>query len=139
MKIKLDPEAKMPTRAHQFDGGMDLYARLEHPVTIPVKGMQVIDTGVHVQIPQHFVGLVKSRSGLMCRHRITTDGVIDCEYNGSIHVALFNHGDDGYIVEPGDKIAQLVIVPCCLPPLEQVNTLEKTDRGSKGFGSTGKQ
>lgn len=140
MKIKLDPGAKMPTRAHQFDAGLDLYAKEDmEAVTIPARGMRTIDTGVHVQIPQHFTGLVKSRSGLMCRNAITTDGVIDCEYNGSIHVALFNHGDNGYIVEPGEKIAQLVIVPCCLPPLEVVDSLEKTDRGNKGFGSTGKR
>jgi dUTP pyrophosphatase len=140
MKIVLDSGAKAPQRAHQFDAGLDLYAKWDiEPVTIPPKGMRVIDTGVHAQIPQHFAGFVKSRSGLMCKHSITTDGVVDADYTGSIHVALFNHGDKEYTVEPGEKIAQLVIVPCCLPPLEVVESLEDTDRGNNGFGSTGRK
>jgi dUTP pyrophosphatase len=97
-----------------------------------------IDTGAHTQIPQHFCGLVKSKSGLMVNHNIVTDGLVDANYTGSIHVKLFNHGTEGYTVEPGAKIAQLVIVPCCLPPLELVDSLEDTDRGNKGFGSTGR-
>lgn len=139
MKVQLDPGAKKPTRAHLFDAGLDLYAKMDmEPVAIPAWGMRVIDTGVHFQIPKHFAGFVKSRSGLMCKHSITTDGVIDSDYTGSVRVALFNHSEFAYIVEPGEKIAQLVIVPCCLPPLEEVETLEETDRGNKGFGSTGK-
>lgn len=140
MKIALDKGAVMPTRAHTYDGGMDLYMKLgEDPIAIsPYGGSVVIDTGVHVQIPQHFCGLVKSRSGLMCNRRIVTDGTIDCNYTGSIRVILFNHGEFSYTVNPGDKIAQLVIVPCCLPPLELVDRLEATDRGDNGFGSTGR-
>lgn len=138
MKIKLDVGAKMPTRAHQFDAGLDLYAKTTIEDTwIPQNGMVLFDTGVHVQIPQHFVGLVKSRSGLMTKMMIQTDGVVDSDYTGSIRVALFNHNDLAYLVSPGEKIAQLVIVPCCLPPLEVVDDLGNTDRGDNGFGSTG--
>lgn len=138
MKIKLDIGAKMPTRAHQFDAGLDLYAKTTMEATaIPPHSMRVIDTGVHVQIPQHFAGLVKSRSGLMVKKMIQTDGVIDADYTGSIHVALFNHGDEEYLVSSGEKIAQLLIVPCCLPPLEVTDSLCSTDRGDNGFGSTG--
>ena len=74
----------------------------------------------------------------MVNHSITTDGTIDCGYTGAIMVKLFNHGGSKYEVKKGDKIAQLVIVPCVLLPLEQVDRLEKTERGAKGFGSTGR-
>lgn len=140
MKIQLDENAVMPTRAHPYDAGLDLYAKTDGKEYIvpPFGGSITIDTGVHMQIPQHFCGLVKSRSGLMSRYKILTDGTVDCGYTGSIHVTLFNHGIDGYCVSPGDKIAQLVILPCCLPPMEKVEALEKTERGTRGFGSTGR-
>ena len=139
MKIKLDPGAKMPVRAHLYDAGLDLFCKEDMPeIQIPpYGGCRIIDTGVHVQIPQHFAGLIKSKSGLMCHNKILTDGTIDANYTGSIHVALFNHGDVGYTVMPGSKIAQLVIGPCCLPYLELVEELEATDRGNNGFGSSG--
>ena len=106
---------------------------------IPAYGGSVtIDTGVHFAIPQHFCGLVKSKSGLMTNHKIVTDGVVDCDYTGSVHVTLINHGDHSYTIRPGDKIAQLVIVPCCLPILEAADYLERTERGNNGFGSTGR-
>jgi dUTP pyrophosphatase len=139
MKVMLDPGAKMPTRAHAFDAGLDLYAKNNDTFTVPPYGGSVtIDTGVHVQIPQHFAGLVKSKSGLMVNSKILTDGTVDCDYNGSIHVTLFNYGEFSYTVEPGSKIAQLVITPVCLPPLELVDEMEETCRGNNGFGSTGK-
>ena len=140
MKITLDEGAKLPTRAYPYDAGLDLYAKEnESSVTISPYGCSVtIDTGVHVQIPQHFAGMIKSKSGLMVNHKILTDGTIDCNYTGSIHVTLFNQGESSYTIHPGDKIAQLVIVPCCLPPLEVVDYLEHTDRGMNGFGSTGR-
>lgn len=139
MKIMLDPGAKLPRRAHPYDAGLDLFAKdTEGRIVIPpYGGCATIDTGVHVQIPHHFAGFVKSKSGLMVKHKILTDGTIDCNYTGSIHVTLFNHGEFSYTVEPGQKIAQLVIIPCCLPPLELTDSMEDTDRGSGGFGSTG--
>ena len=84
------------------------------------------------------MGFIKSKSGLMVNHDITADGTIDAHYTGSIKVKLFNHGDTPYEVKKGDKIAQLVIVPCMLPRLELVDSLEETDRGDNGFGSTGR-
>ena len=146
MKIMLDKGAKMPTRAHPYDAGLDLYAK--HDITVPGAfvdydddevcfGAATIDTGVHVQIPEGCVGFVKSKSGLMVNHGITTDGTIDCGYTGSIRVCLFNHRGSAYKVKAGDKIAQLVIVPCVLLPLEEADSLEETDRGDAGFGSTG--
>lgn len=139
MKVMLDAGAKLPTRAHRYDGGLDLFAKddMEAVVIPPYGGCATFDTGVHLQIPQHFVGLVKSKSGLMVKHKILTDGTVDANYTGSIRVTLFNNGELSYTVKPGAKIAQLVIVPCCLPPLELVSGMEETDRGDNGFGSTG--
>lgn len=135
MKIMLDEGAKMPTRAHPYDAGLDLYAMEDG--YIRANQSRVFDTGVHVQIPEGCVGLVKSKSGLMCNHGIITDGTIDAHYTGPIKVCLFNNGGSKYEVKAGDKIAQLVILPCVLPPLELVDSLGKTDRGANGFGSTG--
>lgn len=152
MKIMLDKGAKMPTRAHTWDAGLDLYAVEKGVVpgcTYSASttsysrgevnvGTKTFDTGVHVEIPEGYVGLIKSKSGLMVNHMITTDGTIDAHYTGSIKVKLFNHARNKYKVKAGDKIAQLVIVPCLLPELEQVDGLEETDRGDNGFGSTGR-
>ena len=136
MKVVLDPGAKMPTRAHHYDGGLDLYAMEDG--YIRCNQSRTFDTGVHVQIPEGCVGFIKSKSGLMVNHGILTDGTIDCGYTGPIKVCLFNHGGSKYEVKAGDKIAQLVIVPCVLLPLELVDSLEETDRGDGGFGSTGR-
>lgn len=141
MKIMLDEGAKMPTRAHPWDAGLDLYAPMDEGVLMvsPAGGSIAIDTGVHVAIPEGYVGLVKSKSGLMVMRDIVTDGTIDSHYTGSIKVKLFNHSMCmRHDVYPGDKIAQLVIVPCLLPELELVDSLEETDRGDNGFGSTGR-
>ena len=136
MKIMLDDGAKMPTRAHPYDAGLDLYAMEDG--YIRCNQSKTFDTGTHIEIPEGFVGLVKSKSGLMCNHGILTDGTIDAHYNGPIKVCLFNHGSSKYEVKAGDKIAQLVITPCMLPKLELVDSLEETDRGDNGFGSTGR-
>lgn len=136
MKIKLDEGAKMPTRQHKWDAGLDLYA-LEDGY-IRCNQSRTFNTGVHVQIPEGCVGFIKSRSGLMVNHGIVTDGTIDAHYTGPIKVCLFNHRTRRYEVKAGDKIAQLVICPCVLPQLELVDSLEETDRGNAGFGSTGR-
>jgi dUTP pyrophosphatase len=141
MKIMLDKGAKMPTRAHPWDGGLDLYApECGCIYTIsPCGGSTVIDTGVHVQIPEGYVGFIKAKSGLNVKHGLTCTGVIDSHYTGSIAVKLYNHHPClRYDVRPGDKIAQLVIVKCEHPTLELVDSLEETDRGDAGFGSTGR-
>lgn len=136
MKIKLDPGAKMPTRAHLWDAGMDLYAM--EGKTVPAHGSAVFDTGVHIELPHLSVGFLKSKSGLNVNHDITSDGVIDTGYTGSIKVKLYNHGDVDYNVNPGDKISQLVILPIDIPDLDVVDELEETDRGDNGFGSSGR-
>jgi dUTP pyrophosphatase len=139
MKITLDAGAVMPTYAHEYDAGLDLYAKKdgERVMIPPVFGYEVFDTGVHMAIPQHFCGLVKSRSSML-QKGLMTDGLVDSDYTGSVRVTLFNHSEHPYYVEPGDKIAQVVISPCLRPPLELTDILDATDRGDNGFGSTGR-
>lgn len=137
MKIKLDPGAYMPERAHNADAGYDLRSPVKH--RLYSGEAVVIDTGVHVQIPEGYVGMLKSKSGLNVRHDIVGEGVIDSGYTGSICVKLYNHGPQSYIIEAGDKISQLVILPIFTPDLELVDELEETDRGNNGFGSTGRK
>ena len=139
MKLVLDEGAVMPGYAHEFDAGLDLFQKTnaKQVVIPPYGGSKVFDTGVHLAIPQHFCGLVKSRSSMLLK-QVVTDGLVDSDYTGSIRVILFNHGPEAYTVHPGDKIAQVVISPCLRPPLELVDELEATERGDAGFGSTGR-
>ena len=135
LKIMLDPGAIMPHRAHSADAGLDLYSPIRK--VIPPNSFVKIDTGVHVAIPAGYVGMVTSKSGLMANNGITSRGTIDSGYSGSIQAVLFNHSGTTYIVEPGQKITQLVIMPIITPEPELVDSLEDTERGSGGFGSTG--
>jgi dUTP pyrophosphatase len=135
MKIMLDEGAKV-SRAHPYDAGLDLYAR--ETQIVPAKESAVFDTGVHIELPLCTTGFLKSRSGLNVRHGIVSDGgVIDAGYTGSIRVKIYNHSGYDYTVHAGDKISQLVILPYVAPGLELVDSLEETDRGDNGFGSTG--
>ena len=136
MKIKLDEGAHMPTRAHETDAGLDLYAK--DTQIVPAKESAVFDTGVHVELPPDTVGFLKSKSGLNVKHGLTSEGVIDEGYTGSIAVKLYNHSGRDYKVNAGDKISQLVILPILKPELEVVEELEHTDRGDNGFGSSGR-
>lgn len=148
----LDPGATTPTRAHEWDAGLDLYAK-EDFVVGPCSAvyspmgfnLQVIvgsgthDTGVHIDIPKGYVGFLKSKSGLNVRAGLTSDGVIDSGYTGSIVVKLYNHTSQPYFFKKGDKITQLVILPVeCQFQLQAVDTFETTERGDNGFGSSGK-
>ncbi len=136
MKIVIDPGAYMPERAHTTDAGLDLKSpKLAY---IPPYSSVEIDTGVHVEIPVGYAGMLKSKSGLNMKHDITSEGIVDAGYTGSIHVKLYNHGQTTYEVRKGDKISQLVIVPVLTPALEVVDHLDSTERADKGFGSTGR-
>ena len=136
MRIKLDEGATMPTRAHETDAGLDLYA-MEMQV-VPAKGSAVFDTGVHIELPKGTVGMLKSKSGLNVKHGLTSEGVIDVGNIGSICVKLYNHSEYPYTVCKGDKISQLVIMPILTPTIEVVDSLEETERGDNGFGSSGR-
>ena len=133
-KIKLDPGAYLPVRAHQSDAGLDLIT--PKSFWLYANNKAVIDTGVHVQIPEGMVGLITSKSGLMARG-VTCRGTIDSGYTGSVKAVLFNHSDDGIPFEAGQKVCQLVVLPCVIEDIELVNSLEETDRGDAGFGSSG--
>lgn len=136
MKIKLDSGAFMPIRAHETDAGLDLMSPVD--VTVFGQSSAIIDTGVHIELPKNTVGMLKSKSGLNTKHSIVSEGVIDEGYSGSIQVKLYNHGHFPYCVKRGDKITQLVVMPCKYVKLEVVDELEETDRGDNGFGSTGR-
>ena len=135
MKVTLDPGAILPTRAHASDAGLDLYAPAD--VTIPARGHVTVDTGVHVAIPEGAVGMLKSKSGLNVKKNILGEGVIDAGYTGPIVVKLYNQGDEDVTIQAGMKLIQLVILPILTPELELVDSLEDTERGQGGFGSTG--
>ena len=136
MKIKLDKGAFVPTRAHDTDAGADLRSPID--AVVPARDSRVIDTGVHIQLPHGYVGMLKSKSGLNTKHGITSEGVIDEGYTGSIKAKLYNHSDKPYVIVRRDKITQLVIVPCEYVQFDLVDYLEDSERGSDGFGSTGK-
>lgn len=136
MKIKLDEKAFMPTRGHATDAGLDL--KSPETVTIEPRSSICIDTGVHIELPQGTVGMLKSKSGLNVKYGLVSEGVIDVGYTGSIRVKMYNHSTEAYTIERGDKISQLVIMPIIIPELEEVDELGVTERGNGGFGSTGR-
>ena len=137
MKIKLLPGGFPPSRAHDTDAGIDL--RAMYGQRIMPHSSATFRTGVCVELPPNTCGEIWSRSGLHIKENITTTGLIDENYRGEIMVKLTNHGDDSYLVAEGDKIAQLKITPVLYEPLEFVDELDMdTDRGTDGFGSTGR-
>lgn len=136
MKVVLDEGAFMPTRAHENDAGLDLYARED--TVVCAKESATFDTGVHIELPPDTVGFIKSKSGLNVKHGLTSEGVIDEGYTGSIVVKLYNHSGKDYKVHRGDKISQLVVLPIMKPTPEIAKSLGITERGDNGFGSTGR-
>lgn len=136
MEVMLDNGAYMPSRGHETDAGLDL--RTPKAVTVPAYGSAIVDTGVHVALPQGCAGLLVSKSGLNVRHDITSTGLIDEGYTGSIVVKLYNHGGGDHQLAAGDKITQLVVLPVVCESLEQVSAFNATERGDNGFGSTGR-
>ena len=135
MKVVLDDGAVMPCLAHAADAGYDLFSRED--VTILPNSRALIDTGVHIAIPEGYEGHIRSRSSVMVKKGCLTDGTIDSGYTGSIGVILFNLSGELVEIKKGEKIAQIVIERVYTPKLEQVDELEATERGDSGFGSTG--
>lgn len=137
IEITLDKGAYSPVRAHPTDAGLDLLT--PKPVYIGPHGEATIDTGVHMAIPAGYWGKIESKSGLNVKHSIVSlGGTIDSGYTGSILVKLYNMSSRPYAFKAGEKIAQLVIGPCETPELVVVDSLDATERGDGGFGSTGK-
>lgn len=137
MRIKLDEGAYMPERAHRTDAGLDLRSR--EAKAVPAHGSAIFHTGVHVELPEGTCGLLVSKSGLNTKHEILSTGLVDESYQGEIVVKLYNHSITPYWVEKGDKISQLVVLPCYYESLQLVADFgAETERGENGFGSTGK-
>lgn len=138
IQVKLDKNAILPTRAHDTDAGWDLYAREDF--TVPAGGSAVHDTGVHMQIPEGYCGLLVSKSGLNVKHSILSTGLVDAGYSGSYLVKLYNHdrGKD-YRFHAGDKISQVTVLKLAdIEWLDVVAELDDSERGANGFGSSGK-
>lgn len=143
MKIcRLDPAAILPTYATAGSAGADLYALpVGDPVVVGPGETAFLRTGLAVAIPVGYVGLIFARSGLACKRGLAPAnkvGVIDSDYRGEWMIALHNHGDTPQIVNPGDRIAQFVLVPVLTPLMTEVDSLDETARGEGGFGSTGR-
>ena len=140
--VKLHPNAKIPTYGSTDAAGADLYACTEQAVTILPGQTVLIPTGLSMEIEQGFAGFIYARSGLATKRGLAPAnkvGVIDSDYRGEIAVGLKNHSDTDYIIKPGERIAQLVIMPVLTPQLEETDELSETERSSGGFGSTGKE
>ena len=134
---------KFPLPAYATAGAaaMDLCACVDAPVEVAPRALVSIPTGIAIALPSaEYVALVCSRSGMGTRHGITLSnsvGVIDSDYRGQLTVGLVNHGDVPYTIQPGDRIAQLMVLPILRPTLTVVEALDETERGG-GFGSTGR-
>ena len=139
---KLGTEIPLPARSTPGSAGMDLAACMDGPVTIAPRALARIPTGLAIALPSpDYAALVFARSGLGVKHGISLSngvGVIDSDYRGEIQVGLTNLSDTPYTIQPGDRMAQLVVVPVALPELVWTQDLEDTGRGAGGFGSTGR-
>ncbi len=136
--VRRDSINQLPTFAHPGDAGADLVAA--ETLTIKPGHRALVSTGLSMAIPEGHGGFVLARSGLAVRTGVTVlnaPGLIDAGYRGEVKVALINHGEEPFEVRVGDRIAQLVVMAVEVPEFTQVDTLETTQRGSAGFGSTG--
>ena len=139
---KLNDNAVIPTYGTEYAAGADLYACMEEAVTLNPGETYFVKTGIAMEIPEGYAGLVYARSGLACKKGLAPAnkvGVIDSDYRGEIMVALHNHSNVPVSVESGERIAQLVITPYITAVFNQVEELEDTERGEGGFGSTGRK
>lgn len=138
---KLDPRASVPTYGTQYAAGADLYAVCDKEITIEPGETVLVHTGIAMEIPEGYVGLVYARSGLACKRGLAPAnkvGVIDADYRGEIMVALHNHGAGAETLSHGERIAQMVIAPFLSVSYEEADDLSDTVRGEGGFGSTGR-
>ncbi len=139
---KLKPGATVPTMGSKFAAGADLYSAEDADVVIAPSETKFIGTGLAMEIPEGYVGLVYARSGLACKRGLAPAnkvGVVDSDYRGEIKVALHNHGKEAQTVEKGERIAQMVIAPYLSVNYEEADELSETERGEGGFGSTGRK
>ncbi len=138
---KLREKACLPTYGSEFSAGADLYACIEEDITVAPGESVFIPTGLSMEIPQGYAGLVYARSGLACKKGLAPAnkvGVGDSDYRGEIMVVLHNHGNAHQTISGGERIAQLLITPVLTPAYQEVTELANTGRSTGGFGSTGK-
>ena len=138
---KLHPKAVIPTYGSQEAAGADLYACLDESVVIPAGKTVFVTTGLALEVPKGCAGLIYARSSMGAKRGLAPSnkvGVIDSDYRGEIRVVLLNHSKQVQSIEPGERVAQLIITPVLTPAYEECEDLTDTDRGAGGFGSTGK-
>ncbi|BFZ22117.1 hypothetical protein BsWGS_25155 [Bradybaena similaris] len=134
---KLTSNATTPSKGSPLAAGYDLYSA--HNYTVPAKGKEIVLTDIQIALPDGCYGRVAPRSGLAAKHFIDVGaGVIDQDYRGNVGVVMFNFSDTDFEVKKGDRIAQLICEKIYLPQLQELPALDNTERGSGGFGSTGK-
>lgn len=139
--MKIRDDAVIPKRATEGSAGIDLCACIEGDITIALGERVKIPTGLAISVPETCVSLVFARSGLSVKHGIglaNSVGVIDSDYRGEVIVALVNNGTEPYTVSKNERVAQLCVMPVCVLPIEICDSLDETQRGQGGFGSTGK-
>tara|TARA_Y100000996_G_scaffold385198_1_gene342386 strand:+ start:854 stop:1291 length:438 start_codon:yes stop_codon:yes gene_type:complete len=138
---KLDPNVKLPIYKTEGASGMDLMAFIEKSINIKPQTSEVVPTGLAFAFSENYEIQIRPRSGLAAKNNISvlnTPGTIDSDYRGEIKVIIFNHGDNNFIINNGDRIAQMVLAPVIKVELEETDNLPKTIRGEGRFGSTGK-
>jgi dUTP pyrophosphatase len=139
--VKIHPKAQLPTYATEGAAGMDLTNALEKPFVLKPGERAKVPTGLVMVLPPGYEGQVRPRSGLAAKHGITLTncvGTIDSDYRGEICCLMINLGNEPYTIEPGERIAQLIISPVVHVETELIDKVPETKRGSGGFGSTGK-
>ena len=138
---KLDPHVNLPSYKTIGSSGMDLIAFTGKTITIAPKKSYVVPTGISLAIPENYEIQIRPRSGLAAKNSISvlnTPGTIDSDYRGEVKIILFNHGTDEFLINNGDRIAQIVLMPVHKIDFEEVDNLPDTVRGEGGFGSTGR-
>ena len=137
---KLHPNAKLPVYGTEFSAGADLHACLDAPVTLQPNETRLISIGIAMEIPVGYAGLVYARSGLASKRGLAPAnkvGVVDCDYRGEFFVPLRNHSNVPQTIEPGERIAQMILTPYLTANFVEADNLSDTVRGEGGFGSTG--
>ena len=138
---KLDSAVNLPEYKTDGASGMDLVAFLNEPINIKPKTSSLIPTGLSVAFSNDYEIQIRPRSGLAAKNNVSvlnTPGTIDSDYRGEIKVIIYNHGDKNFLVNNGDRIAQMILSPVVKMELQEINDLPQTTRGEGGFGSTGK-
>ena len=137
---KTNPNAILPTRGSEEAAGIDLYACVYEPIVIPPHDSVIFNVGVAFELPQGYFGAVVPRSSVGIKKHLrlcNSVGIIDWDYKGNVLVAFHNDGDNPQTINPGDRIAQMVLLPYVTFPIEEVEELTDTERGEGGIGSTG--